>query len=437
MKFFLKGTLLGFISLLVCACSADYDYTINIDANSLTFISLKSNFEYDVAGVDQTLIFSVIDDITGEDITAVANFYVNGASFSGNAYAFQETGTYIFTAKVNDKETNPLTFQVVSGRFVTVNQSRLLRGQQVEFKFFNTSGQDITQTATFFVNGSVINGNAFSSSTAGIYEVFAQYGGTAVSPATSFEVFIPKRKVSYEDYTGTWCGWCPRVTNAIHILNELSSDIVAIAIHNNDVMVHSQAQELLLRQTFNVTGFPAARMNRIQVVPQLNEDQPQGIDFVLNVAGSNTDNSIAIDTKLSGDLLKVKVKLLSENGLPADYKLVVYLYQNGLIYPQVNYYHVIESSPWFGLGNPIPDFVHNEVLEVSISDLFGDPIQQVQPFEEFVVEYDPINLNEFAHTEGVNTFDPQRFGIAVFLVNQSNETLNAQHVKAGQSVSFE
>jgi len=437
MKFILKVTLLGFISMLLNACSADYDYTIDIDANSLTFISLKSNFEYDVAGIDQTLIFSVVDDITGEDITPVATFYVNGTAFSGNAYSFQEEGTYTFTAKINENETNSLSFQVVSGRFVTVNHSRLLRGQQAEFKFFNTNGQDITQTATFFVNGMVINGNTFSSSTAGNFEVFAQYGGTGVSASTSFEVFIPKRKVSYEDYTGTWCGWCPRVTSAIHILNELSNDIVPIAIHNNDEMVHSQAQELLLRQTFNVTGFPAARMNRIHVVPQLKEDQPEGIDFVLNVAGTNTDNSVAIDTKLSGDLLKVKVKLISENGLPADYKLVVYLYQDGLVYPQTNYYHVVESSPWFGLGNPIPDFVHNDVLELAVSDLFGDPIQQVQPFEEYVMEYDPINLNEFAHTDGNNTYDPTRFGIAVYLVNQNNETLNAQHVKAGQSVNFE
>lgn len=437
MKRIYKGILLGFFAMLLSGCSADYDNTINIDANSLTFISLKSNFEHTVAGIDQTLVFSVFDDITGDDVTQVASLFVNGDAFTGNAYSFQEDGTYAFTAKVNNKESNALTIQVVSNRFVTVNRSKLLRGQQAEFKFFNTNGQDITQTATFFVNGSVIVGNTFSSSTAGVYEVFAQFGGTGVSAATNFEVFIPKRKVSYEDYTGTWCGWCPRVTSAIHILSELSNDVVAIAIHNNDVMVHSQAQELLLRQTFNVIGFPAARMNRIHTVPQLNEDQPEGIDFVLNVAGTNTDNSIAIDTKLSGDLLKVNVKLLSENGLPADHKLVVYLYQNGLIYPQVNYYVGIQGSPWFGLGNPIPDFVHNEVLERAVSDLFGDPIQAVQAFEEFTMEFDPIDLNDFAHTDGVNTYDPQRFGIAVYLVNQANETLNAQHVKAGQSVGFE
>lgn len=437
MKFIFKGALVGFITLFVCACSADYDYTVNIDENSLTFISLKSNFEHNIAGIDQTLVFSVIDDITGEEVTPVATFSVNGESFSGNSYSFQEEGTYIFTAKVNDKETNTLTIEVVSGRFVTVNQSRLLRGQQAEFSFYDASGQDITQSATFFVNGSAIPGNTFSSSTAGIYEVFAQYGGSGVSPVSSFEVFIPKRKVSYEDYTGTWCGWCPRVTSAIHTLNEVSNNIVAIAVHNNDIMVHSETQENLLRETFNVTGFPAARMNRIHTVPQLNEDQPEGIDFVLNVAGTNTDNSIAIDTKLSGDLLKVNVKLLSENGLPADYKLVVYLYQNGLIYPQTNYFVEIEGSPWFGLGNPIPDFVHNEVLELAVSDLLGDPIQAVPAYEEYLMEFDPINLNEFASTDGNNTYDPQRFGVAVYLVNQANETLNAQHVQAGQSVNFE
>lgn len=437
MKFIFKGLLFGAFALFINACSADYDYSVNIDTDGLAFISINSNFEYDVVGIDQTLTFSVTDDITGEDYTPIASFYVNGVQFSGSTYSFEEEGTYIFTAEVEDKITNALIKEVVSGRFVTVSQPKVLRGQQVEFRFFNTNGDDITSTATFFVNGSLISGNVFSSASAGIYEVFAQYGGAGVSPAASFEVFVPKRKVSYEDYTGTWCGWCPRVTTAISILKENSDDIVAIAIHNNDEMVHSQAEELLLRQTFNVIGFPAARMNRIHEVPQLNEDQPQGIDFVLNVAGTPTDKTIAIDTKLSGDLLKVNVKLLSENGISSNHKLVVYLYQDGLIFPQVNYYNTIEGSPWFGLGNPIPDFVHNEVLEFSISDLFGDPISQVQPLEVYEIAYDPISLTAFMPTDNNNTYDPNRFGVAVFLVNENNETINAQHVKAGLSVGFE
>ena len=147
--------------------------------------------------------------------------------------------------------------------------------------------------------------------------------------------------------------------------------------------------------------------------------------------------SIAIQTQLNGTQLSVQTKIISENGLPSSYKQVVYLFQDGLIFPQVNYYVNTEGSPWYGLGNPIPDFVHNEVWETSLTNIFGDPIASTAAFEEYTVSYAPVNLSSYGHTTTPNTFNPERFGVIVMLVDETNSAVNAQYVKAGQSVNFQ
>ena len=195
-------------------------------------------------------------------------------------------------------------------------------------------------------------------------------------------------------------------------------------------------QESQLREAFEIIAFPAARLNRTTPVPNP-EDGDAALNMVLEQAGTPTSTSIAIDTKQNGDQLKITAKFRSIENLPASYKVVVYLYQDGLVFPQVNYYDTIESSPWYGLGNPIEDFVHNEVLEASLTNLFGDPIESTPAFETYTVSFNPVNLSSYGHSENGNTFDPNQFGVIVMLVDENNNALNAQRVHVGESVGYE
>ena len=46
-----------------------------------------------------------------------------------------------------------------------------------------------------------------------------------------------KKKVLVEEFTGTWCGWCPRGIVGLDMLNEkYADDVVTIAIHGDDPM---------------------------------------------------------------------------------------------------------------------------------------------------------------------------------------------------------
>ncbi|MCR5131125.1 MAG: hypothetical protein K6C10_06660 [Prevotella sp.] len=66
--------------------------------------------------------------------------------------------------------------------------------------------------------------------------------------------FSPKRTL-VEEFTGTWCGWCPRGTTALEMLNEKYPDgVVTIAIHNDDPMT--------INYGVDAPSFPYGMVNR-------------------------------------------------------------------------------------------------------------------------------------------------------------------------------
>lgn len=432
MKAFIKWLSLPIFSLLIVACSADY---LSNRAQYLSAITLKANVESSTIGIAQVLELTVLGD-DGEDYTSESIISVNGEVIEGATFSFEEGGEYVFTAVYQNYNSNSLSFNVVTERFLVVDKPKALRNQTVTFKLLNPDGTDATEEAEFFVNDILIDGNSVTTSDVGVNSVYAVYdSGLNQTDEQTFEIFIPKRKVVYEDYTGTWCGWCVRVTTAVQLLKEQSDDIVILAIHNNDPMAFSGESQLATQ--FGVQGYPAARIDRTVTVPSP-EDGAASIELALENAGEETNLSIAINTTLNGDNLSVEVKLMSEVAIPSTYKLVAYLYQNGVVFPQANYYNTLPSSPWYQMGNPITDFVHDDVLEASLSlNIFGDPIAATNAFEVYSTTFPTQNLSEYAYTASPNSFDPTRFGVAVYVVDENNNALNAQHVKAGQSVNFE
>lgn len=70
---------------------------------------------------------------------------------------------------------------------------------------------------------------------------------------------VPKHRALLEEYTGTWCGWCPRGYVGLEKLAELyPDDYVLVSYHNADDM------EIMDSYSFpsNVAGFPDAWIDR-------------------------------------------------------------------------------------------------------------------------------------------------------------------------------
>lgn len=70
---------------------------------------------------------------------------------------------------------------------------------------------------------------------------------------------VPKKRTLLEEYTGFWCGWCPRGYVGLEKLAELyPDDYVLVSYHNGDEL------EIMNSNSFPsaVSGFPAAWMDR-------------------------------------------------------------------------------------------------------------------------------------------------------------------------------
>lgn len=120
--------------------------------------------------------------------------------------------------------------------------------------FFNATGNlpveipalDATGTYPLEITINKVNGNENTVN-----------GATAT---TSLQVlpFIPVNRPLAEEYTGTWCGWCPRGYVALeNMRNQYGDKFVAAAYHNGDPMQVTQVFPS------TVSGFPFAYLNRV------------------------------------------------------------------------------------------------------------------------------------------------------------------------------
>ena len=96
-------------------------------------------------------------------------------------------------------------------------------------------------------------------------------------------------QVVVEDYTGTWCGYCPPVAHAIYELKEVYDNIISVGIHNNDELTIDQESDL--RSELGISGFPSARLNRT-----ISWLDPYHISDVNSLLSEENDVAISINS---------------------------------------------------------------------------------------------------------------------------------------------
>ncbi len=312
--------------------------------------------------------------------------------------------------------TESFFYEVVEPEIVTglVVHSSYLRNQEITFEVFDAEGNNLTIESSFIVDGVAIAGNQISYPEIGTHQVYAEYSlNSAIynSDTRTFSVVIPKTKVVLEDYTGTWCGYCPNVSHAIEEIRMITDDISVVAIHYGDEMTISPGLDLI--NEFNITGYPTARINRT-----VDWSYPYGSSQIESLI--ETDNSIAISIDshmIDMSMLQVQLRVVSEEDL-SDHKIITYLVEDNLIYDQTNYYNYDENSYFFGMGNPIVDFVHNDVLRHSFTDALGNPMENPTP---------ALNDTFFNYSFEIDSgYTLANLGIVVMIVNQNNTAINSQ-----------
>ena len=295
-------------------------------------------------------------------------------------------------------------------------------GEIIIFTVFDQDGNNVSASSDFYVNETKIPSNTHTFKTIGTFDVYAKYGQLTSETKTIEIMPTPitfKQNVVVEDFTGTWCGWCPRVSEAVRLLKQETSDAIVVAIHNGDAMQFSQ--EGAIRQAFNVTGFPTALINRQE---RWASPQPSNVAQVTGKMSGKSYASIAMESTVSGDVLDLKVKVMMGYSYKSM-KLAVYMLEDGLVYDQRNF------TSYYGGADPIRDFVHDDVLRRSLTDVFGDDIPQDQ------VGHNKTFTRDFQYAIPPS-YDKNKVKLVAFVTTGSErDIINVRQSKLGESQDFQ
>lgn len=147
------------------------------------------------------------------------------------------------------------------------------------------------------------------------------------------------RNVIVEEWTGTWCGWCPRGIVGMNFMGEHYGDegFIGIAVHNNDEMAVSQYQEVIKKYG---SSFPDCSINRNFIVDPIQDNLEYFYKYYRNrVSTVNVGLKIECDQSLGSEIKATAIvkSALDLSGKP--YKLAFVITENNVgPYMQSNYY---------------------------------------------------------------------------------------------------
>lgn len=93
--------------------------------------------------------------------------------------------------------------------------------------------------------------------------------------------FVPTKRALLEEYTGTWCGWCPKGFVGLENMDALlGDDFVGVSYHNRDPMEFAGGDE---GPEFpnGTASFPSAYIDRVHPTDPYSGDEPS-THFLLN-----------------------------------------------------------------------------------------------------------------------------------------------------------
>ena len=291
-------------------------------------------------------------------------------------------------------------------------ESSYLKDQLISFNMIDSEGNNITSSTSFIVDNQLINGNTISYDELGNHEVYADYTIDSQIYSTDligFNIVEPINKVVVEDYTGTWCGYCPPVAHAIYELKEVYDNIISVGIHNNDELTIDQESDL--RSELGISGFPSARLNRT-----ISWLDPYQISDVNSLLTEENDVAISINSTLENIELGIDLRIVSNVEL-VNHKLVIYLVESNLIYDQSNYFNYVEDSYFYNLGNPIENYSHQDVLRKSITNISGNVLDIIQPLNDYKFNFN-VQINP--------DFVVENLAIVAIVVDSNNNAINSQ-----------
>lgn len=147
------------------------------------------------------------------------------------------------------------------------------------------------------------------------------------------------RKFVVEEWTGTWCGWCPRGIVGMNYMSETygDKDFIGVAIHSNDAMEASTFSGFLNKYA---SGFPNCIINRNIIT---DPNQAALVNYYRQYAGTPTFVDVAV-TDVNFDSAKKQITASAEATfavpvVEGDFRIVFEVIEDEVgPYNQENYY---------------------------------------------------------------------------------------------------
>lgn len=321
------------------------------------------------------------------------------------------------------------TEEGISGIFIQTDANSKIIGQQLNITVKTEGGDDITNEAVLYINDEVWDSSEYSTDEIGMVTLRAEYK-TLVAPTVEIEYHDGsqtnfRKNVLIEDYTGTWCGWCPRVSYAMKLLSEQTESAVFVAIHRapvglQDPYIYENADEL--EQLINTPGYPKGFINRLT---QWNFPEPDNLGQVISFTqGLNPRLGLKMTSVLENNQISLDVDSYFSNDFEG-LKMVVYLLENGLVYPQINY------TSYYDGENPIENYVHDYTLRQTLTDIIGDDVPGSSTKRG--LEY----RKSFNFTVPDNIEDLSQVDFVAFLTDNEGNVINVRKSTLGEIQDYE
>ena len=429
MKYLSKYIITFFvISVFLVCCSSDENAIDESSTNEPVLSSILISSDFSSVEGGNTVTFSAITNL-GTDVTDEVIFSVGGTLISGNTYVFQQQGSFVVTAIYNNITSNSIVINVtvlLTSINLSSNSQSYFLGDLVEFSVIGNNGIDLTDQSTISIlGGSNLSSNIYATSAEGMFSFVATYDDFT---SVVYDINIlpaPTRfnqNVLIEDYTGTWCGYCPRISHAIDLVNQQTSEAVVVAIHRGSSDPYNFPAGVL-EDLINLLGYPTAMLNR---TTEWNNPEPNNVNQVINLTSGLADLGLAISSSLDGFVMSIDVKVKFGGQFShSSAKLVLYVLEDGLLFDQSNY------TSYYGGSTVISNFEHNHVLRASLSNLMGDQIP--------ATEYSEDNVYEVNYTSAIpsNISVNENMTLVAFVTNEYNAALNVRVANFGETQIFE
>lgn len=199
-----------------------------------------------------------------------------------------------------------------------------------------------------------------------------------------------EKGVLIEHFKGTWCGIC--VSGDINMENVMNGvdNTVVVELHVDDPMEIAEGLPVI---DAYVPGFPSACSDRF-LFPNAGSVAHTYTNYGILPDRLNYAAQVAVfaETAYDSATRQLDVNVMGQfvDTLFGDLRFNCYIVEDSLIYPQSNGDNNNSNSPYFGLGDPIIDFAHKNVVRKMLGGSWGTssvipPV--VYPGDSFTLSY--------------------------------------------------